>query len=153
VRWIAILCGAAGAAFLVGAFQFARVGQITVGLELMLSGSPFSHVAYFILIGALIAVTWLTTTRLRWSSPDRSEAPPDVLFAIAVAAPALGLLVAAYEGLNIYRAASRLHVTNVAVIAPTVAEALLVASVGLLVGATAAALSAVLTIQYRSRPS
>ena len=144
MRWFALLCGVLGAGLLAGTYYFAGVGQVPVSLELMLGGSPFSHLAYLILTGSLVVVILLTTSRLPWRRHERPEAPPDILIAIAVAAPSVGLLVGAYVGFNIQQPATRLHVTNVMVIAPTVAEALLVASVGLLVGATAAGLIAAL---------
>src|SRR5689334_24121646 len=118
MRWITILGGGAGVALLAGTLHFAGVGRISFS-DVILSGTPFGQLALLVLAVAVAVLAVLALINL----PRRSAAPPDALFAIALAAPALGLLIGAYEGLVIQQAAARLHVTNMMVVAPSLAAA------------------------------
>ena len=135
-------------ALMIGAvFYLTQVAAMPGGLRalgiLLLDMSPTLKIAMFLIVGLGVTTLTLGPPQIRKGADgDGSQ-----LRWLAIGATALGLLAAARQGLIIRQAMAETHTTNLQVIAPSLAEAALVAAAGLMVGALAATLSAAIAMQ------
>lgn len=153
MRWYAIVAGALGFAAISAAVVIAsHWGQMTggplglVGI-LFIELGPISKLAVLASVGLIIAAIAVAAMQL-----GGSKSPEDLnlLRILARVSPLPGLAAAALDAYNIHAAAQRIGNVSFEVMAPSVAGAVLVAGVGLLSGAFAAAAYAVVAGRSRS---
>lgn len=139
MRVFALMLGLVGAAMLAGVFVLAAKAEFTgdplyILFQLFLDADPIAKLVLLVLAPSLIFITVVGLFGL-----IRQPGPPsDLLTGLSYACPVAGLAAGAYAAFNAYTAAMRVHVTDFRVVAPSLAEATLVAAAGLLVGALAA---------------
>jgi hypothetical protein len=143
MRGVAAALGIAGAILVLGAIGLAEWAGLRGGLgqviaTLFLDSKPTTHLAYVVLLINLVAV--LVVGALAWLKRPR-EASSEALTVLSFTPPDLGLATAAYAGFTIHQAMVATGTTKLQIIAPGLAEAILVLGAGVLVGATAAALN------------
>lgn len=139
MRVFALLLGLVGAAMLAGVFVLTAKAELTgdplyILSQLFLDADTLAKLVLLALIPSLIFVMIVGVSGL----VRRSGSPSDGLAVFSFACPLAGLAAGAYAASNTYTAAMRVHVTDFRVVAPSLAEATLVAAAGLLVGALAA---------------
>ena len=139
---LAVILGAGGAAFLAAVFYLTDKAMMTgdplklLG-QLVLDADPIAKLTLLMLFGSLLAITVVGIVRLT----ARARAPSEALRTASYVCPLAGVAAAGYVLYLTLSVAARLHVTNLAVMAPSLAEGALTAAVGLLAGALAAGLS------------
>lgn len=135
-----------GALMIGGVFYLAQEAAMPSGLQaiwiLLQDMSPTLKVALL-----LIAIVGVAALAVGAPQLKKAEADGSLLWSLAIGAPALGLLAATRQGLIIRQAMTITHTTNLKVIAPSLAEAALVAGAGLMVGALGATLIAAIAMQ------
>jgi hypothetical protein len=134
-RLVATGLAVAGAVFLVAAEAMTRIGQMPGGLVgsfwgLIVEMDPLVRIGLILLVMSLLAVVLLGFVL-------RSEGR-DALPILVWSQPGLGLAAAAYGGWNISVAYERVGGVSLPIMAPGIAEAVLVAAIGCFGGALAA---------------
>jgi hypothetical protein len=146
MRILAILLGVAGAALLAAVFMLASEGRLegdplSLLGQLFLDADPIAKLMMMLVIAAAVITTIVGASGL----VRPAGAPSAALTTLSWVCPLMGLLAGAYVAANTYSAVQRLHVTRLAVYAPSLAEGALAAAAGALVGALAAGLNAART--------
>ena len=113
-----------------------RYAGLPIDLGVYANASFTSRVFDLALTGLLGVVLMVGLVRL---AGRQGAAPSPVLDLMSWVAPMLGLLAGAREGSIIWVTVAMTHVTLFKVIAPSIAEALVMPALGLLAGAAAAA--------------
>lgn len=149
---VALALGVVGAALLVATVALAKWAGFEVSSPVIiwqLAGDSLSLVRLALLLQlcSLLATPILFAVGL--SSTTSKREGSDGLSVLQFSAPGLGLLAAAYAGWIVYVAMVRTHTVSFLVIAPSVAQLLLVLGVGFLAGAVAAAANAMLLARAR----
>lgn len=135
---LALLCTAVALA----QWAYMRGGPAALLWSLFLDLPPSSKVLAIPLLIYAPIVLILGCAQLRKGG---ESGPSSTLLTLSVVPVGAGLMVAALQGLNVYIAVERTHTTNLRVIAPSVAEAVLLIALGLLAGAAAAIPNALLS--------
>lgn len=152
MRGLALIMGVGGLALVVAAvglaiWAYVPGDPLSIIGTLLADADPIAKVALFLVVGCLAAITVVGGSTLFRSSRGSS----DGLMVLGWIAPGVGVLAAIYGGLNIRTAVVRTNTTNLMVIAPSVAEVILIAGISLLVGGLALGINAILAA--RARPS
>jgi len=151
MRWIAMAWGLIGASLLAAAFYLAHEAEMPAGAQalgiLFLDMGPLEKLSLMLIVVAGIAVLFAGASAVNRKPPPSRDS---FLSLGALGLPALGLLAAARRGLVIHQAVLATHTTNFKIIAPSLAEAVLVAAVGVMAGAIAAALAAAVELRARA---
>ena len=142
MRRLAVILGAGGAAFLAAVFYLTdkammRGDPLSLLGQLFLDVNPVAKLVLIGLFGSLVAIGVVGMVRLT----ARAGAPSEALKTASYVCPLAGVATAGYLLYLTLSVAARLHVTNLAIMAPSLAEGALTAAVGLLAGALAAGLS------------
>ena len=140
MKVLPIVLGLAGIALLGSAIGLAIWAGMpanpltTLGILTWQTGA-ISKFVYLILAAQ---AAWIAVLAVRRGSGD----DPTVVTILTFVPPGLGLAAALLAGLSIRIAMAQTHATELIVIAPSLAEAMTILAIGLLVGAAAAALNA-----------
>jgi hypothetical protein len=136
-----------GAVMVAAVFYLAQQAAMPSGLQtvgvLLENMGPILKLVLFLILAAGVATLVIGPSQIS----KRENGDGSWLKVMAIGAPALGLLAALRQGLIIRQAMVATGTTNLKVIAPSLAEAALVAAAGLMVGALAAALMAAIKLQ------
>ena len=146
MRILAILLGVAGAALLAAVFMLASEGRLegdplSLLGQLFLDADPIAKLVMMLVIVAAVIVTIVGASGM----VRPAGAPSPLLAMLGWACPLIGVLAGVYVAANTYSVVQQLHVTRLAIYAPSLAEGALAAAAGVLVGALAAGLNAART--------
>jgi hypothetical protein len=136
MRGVALILAVGGLGLVIAAVALARWAQVpgdpfaVIGM-LLLDADPIAKLALLVILGSLAFVVVSGGSAL----VRPQGGPSDGLVILGWIAAGLGVLTGLYGGMNIRAAMVRTNTTNLMVIAPSVAEVMLIAGIGLFVGA------------------
>ena len=145
MRAVGVSLGVVGAVLVVVVLVIAAVGEVrgdplTVLGYLFADSPPISKVVH-LLLGAAIIVIAITGV---FGLARRDSGRSDALLVMGYVCPLVAAVAGAFAGFNILSAVSQIGDVSFPVIAPSVAQAVLITAAGLLVGAVSIGLNEIL---------
>ena len=145
MRKLSLVLGVGGVGLLIAGVWLAKWAQVpgdplSVMGMLLLDADPLGKLALLGVLGCLGIVVVSGGSALARTQGR----PSDALMVLGWVACGLGVLQGVYGGLNVSSAMVRTNTTSLLIIAPSVAEVMLIAGIGLIVGALGLGINAIL---------